>query len=199
MKGSMDTINASSSRMNGIIQIINDISDRINLLSLNAAIEAARAGNAGRGFAVVADEISKLADATASSIKEIEVLIRTNEEEIIKGSGNIQSAVVSVTKVIDKVSAINEAISSVSSYVSAQVELNASVDDEAAAVKTVSSDIRSSMVGQRKAVEEISGTIAEINDISQNNSQRIEEMTEFAKSLTEMIDDMTTKIENYQS
>ena len=82
MNESITKISASSGEVKNIIGIINDISDKINLLSLNAAIEAARAGEAGRGFAVVADEISKLADQTAQSIKGISDLIRENDSEI---------------------------------------------------------------------------------------------------------------------
>ena len=81
MNVSITNITESSQQVTDIISIIDDISDKINLLSLNAAIEAARAGEAGRGFAVVADEISKLADQTAASINDIDSLIRKNNNE----------------------------------------------------------------------------------------------------------------------
>ena len=84
MSSSMTEISATSGEMINILNIINDISDRINLLSLNASIEAARAGDAGRGFAVVANEIGKLADQTSRSVKEIDKLIKKSEDEISK-------------------------------------------------------------------------------------------------------------------
>jgi len=85
MNSSMEKISESSAEAVNIIQIIDDISEKINLLSLNASIEAARAGEHGRGFAVVAQEISKLADQTAVSLKQIDQLIKVNNSEVKKG------------------------------------------------------------------------------------------------------------------
>lgn len=183
MGQSINKIFESSSQVNGIIQIINDISDRINLLSLNAAIEAARAGDSGRGFAVVADEISKLADQTATSIKEIDLLIKTNDNEIRIGAENIKKAVESLSAVISNIEIINTKIVSVSDFMKRQLNLNESITSRAQTVRNGSIQIKMAMQDQRHGIDDISGVIAEINEIAQKNSQAIEQIAEASKSL----------------
>jgi methyl-accepting chemotaxis protein len=183
--------------MTGVIQIINDISDKINLLSLNAAIEAARAGDAGRGFAVVADEISKLADQTTSSIKSIDSLIRTNEQEIVSGNRNVSQAIGKINSIINDIDKIVEKITVISTQMSQQTLANQTVNENAEKVKVRSEQITAAMNEQKLAIEEISRTVGSINDLSQQNTHQIIQITDSTKSIVSMVEKMHVDIERF--
>ncbi|MBN1498136.1 MAG: hypothetical protein JXA07_15290 [Spirochaetes bacterium] len=187
MSRSFSTVSESSGRMTGIVGMIGDISDKTNLLSLNAAIEAARAGEAGRGFAVVADEISKLADQTAASIKEIDGLIKANVEEIGRGMTNMDATVNTIMQIIQGVTNINQEIDDVSRRMADQNEINRKVTGEAGEVASMSDEIQGSVTDQKSAVAEIVKSITALNEITQVYSDGARKLSEKSRELDSMV------------
>ncbi|MBN1501836.1 MAG: hypothetical protein JW982_16885 [Spirochaetes bacterium] len=186
MEKSMNTITASSEEMTNIVGIINNISNQTNLLSLNAAIEAARAGEAGKGFAVVASEISKLADQTASSIKEIDSLINSNTLEIENGMKNTQMTMESINTIIHGVSEINQMMNMLADFMEKQLVTNNSVNQHAADVQRRSDEIKNGTTEQQNAMGEIVNAISNINELTQANASGSEEMAANSKNLSDM-------------
>ncbi len=172
----MEKIRESSSRVMDIVGIINDISDKINLLSLNAAIEAARAGEAGRGFAVVAEEISKLADATAASIKDIESLLRENSSLIDGGMGGSMESIQALIGIIESMEEISAHIEEITERVQRQVQTSELVNVEARVVQERSEEIERNMSEQKNAVSEVTRSVISISDITQANAAGAEQL-----------------------
>ncbi len=186
MNHTMKNITASSEEMVNIINIINDISDRINLLSLNAAIEAARAGDAGKGFAVVADEISKLADQTAQSLKDINTIITLNNHEITNGMRQIIETTDVLKRIIEGVSIIQNGMREVSETMKFQLTTNRIVKENADQLKSKSEMIKASTSEQKSAIGEITFSIENINEFTQTNATGAEQMASTSASVALM-------------
>jgi methyl-accepting chemotaxis protein len=199
MSEGMGKIGESSGKMTDIIGIINDISDKINLLSLNAAIEAARAGEAGRGFAVVADEISKLADQTASSLKEIDTLIKLNTDEIGKGTQNMGTSVKVISEIIRGVNDIDGMINDIARFMEVQESINGEVNADAGRVRARSDEIRVSTEEQKTAVSEIVRSIASVNEITQENSTEAENLLSHSNRVKGMADGLNAQVRSFST
>jgi len=124
-----------SKQIGDIVGVINDIADQTNLLALNAAIEAARAGEQGRGFAVVADEVRKLAERTAASTSEIGTMIRGIQEEVRKA---VEAMGLATTKVDQGVKYSEEAGASLGVIVKSVDDLQLMVQQIASATEEMS-------------------------------------------------------------
>lgn len=106
----VDSLGQNSQQISGIVQTIKEIADQTNLLALNAAIEAARAGEAGRGFAVVADEVRKLAERTSSSTLEISKMVSTIQGSTSDAMDSMGQIMQQATSSVAEVKGVGEII-----------------------------------------------------------------------------------------
>lgn len=196
--GIMQDIEKSSNEMAGIMSLINDIADKINLLSLNASIESARAGEAGRGFAVVAEEISKLADQTGTSIKSIDTLIRTNGKDIRKGLAGVRETIGTMSLIIKDIGNVIAIINSMYEYMQQQILHNDDVQRETKSIMKLTEDVNGLFVEHKKLSEKIDESISEIGNIGNANAATAEELSATAEEIQAMSEKLNGIVKKFQ-
>jgi len=166
------TLGKNSDQIGEIVQVIDDIADQTNLLALNAAIEAARAGEQGRGFAVVADEVRKLAERTTKATKEIASMIKQIQKDT---EGAVQSMNQGTNEVARGKELANKAGDSLREIIAGADEVVDMVTQVAAANEEQSS-----------AAEQISKNIEGISNVTQESAAGVQQIARAAEDLNRL-------------
>ncbi|NLV67288.1 MAG: hypothetical protein GXY14_06400 [Spirochaetes bacterium] len=190
MTEKMSVINRGGREIEQFVSMIDDISDRINLLSLNAAIEAARAGEAGRGFAVVADEIGKLAQATSDNSKQIGNQVSRIISDIEEGASIMGSTRASTEVVFSMIGTIQDNVESVSKIMVSQNEALKMVIRQSSVIDSMSAEIVNSTTEQKTSMAETMKTVERLSEMAQEIAGANEKIMNFIQMINQKARDL---------
>jgi methyl-accepting chemotaxis protein len=194
----INLIAESSEKIAGILSVISDIADQTNLLALNASIEAARAGEHGRGFAVVASEVSKLADRSASSTKEIEALIRESARNVTEGVRTAMGSQGAMEQIRDASQKVKDMIASLSNAMSQQVNAVKDLSRSLENVAEMSQSISAATEEQTTNARQVSKSVESVNEVTQAAASSAEQMSAATGQLSAMAQELQRLVAQFK-
>ncbi|MFB2726818.1 methyl-accepting chemotaxis protein [Shewanella mangrovisoli] len=167
----IQSLSEQSQKINSVLSVIGGIAEQTNLLALNAAIEAARAGEQGRGFAVVADEVRNLASRTQSSTLEINEMLSELHKLVSLAVKTMEESQQSCIRSVDSSRAISESLGSVTSAVTAINDMSTQIATAATEQSSVTEEINRNVFAIQEIVNELLHSSEEAANVSQTVSQ----------------------------
>jgi methyl-accepting chemotaxis protein len=180
-RAAMATLETSSGTVSQIVSVIDDMADQTNLLALNAAIEAARAGEQGRGFAVVADEVRKLAEQSRVSTREITKILDSIRSETIRAAQAIAKASDRMDVGLALSVGATNALGAVGSAITQTASIASEVANRSAEMRSASNALTQSIASVSSVIDQNAATAEEVRANSETVLSTIRPVTEFAE------------------
>lgn len=183
----MDKLNNQAQMIGDILSVIDSISKQTNLLALNAAIEAARAGEHGRGFAVVADEVRKLAEESSESTEKISKILEEIQDKTKQAVADIYVLREDIMESSTSAKKVEEMLSIITGNVSEVVNLSDRVDEMANNLHKTSNIIMNEVTSISGLTQETSASVEELSASAENQNKTVTDTAESFKEIKELI------------